>query len=125
MKSNHIQLELLKVPRSVRQFSPQTCELFRLMMIEIRKNLKSSQHMNSAKFTWEKYHSNGVHSIPEAWDFHLNKPRPEYEEVGRCPASSLVVRPRSEGEAIMVRHRESGEEFWFHGFPEYAIPKTT
>ena len=70
--------------------------------------------MNSAKFTWEKYAAQVGFSLWECWDMTTNRPKPEFEEVGRCSAKTLVVRPRDAGEGVMLRHRESGDEFWLH-----------
>ena len=70
--------------------------------------------MNSAKFTWEKYCSNVGYTPWESWDASTDSPTSAYEELGRCLASSLYVRPRDIGEAVMLRHKESGDEFWMH-----------
>ena len=77
--------------------------------------------MNSAKFTWDKYCSQVGFSLFEVWDATTNRPKPEFEEIGRCPASSLVVRPRNEGEGVMLRHKDSGDEFWLHALSDKAM----
>lgn len=77
--------------------------------------------MNSAKFTWEKYCSQVGFSLCEAWDLETNRPKPGFTELGRCLASSLVVRPRDEGEAVMLRHDETGDEFWLHALSDAAM----
>lgn len=74
--------------------------------------------MNSAKFTWEKYCSQMGYCGPEAWNVLTNKPMPGYTEVGRCSASSLRVRPRTEGVAVMLRNDDTLEEFWLHALED-------
>lgn len=70
--------------------------------------------MNSSKFTWEKYIGNSGYSSSEVWNFRTNRPQTIVEEIGRCSASSLMVRPRQNGEAVMLRVKETNEEFWMH-----------
>lgn len=74
--------------------------------------------MNAVQFTWEKYISKVGFSLVEVWDSDNNKPLPGFVEIGRCKASSLVVRPRDTGSAVMLEHTESGDQFWLHNYTE-------
>lgn len=77
--------------------------------------------MNSAKFTWEKYCSKVGFSNGECWDFYINRPKAGFKEIGRCDASKLMVRPRTEGFAVMLEHEESGDTFWIHVLSDEAM----
>ena len=74
--------------------------------------------MNSARFTFDNYASTVGYSLCEAWDLRTNRPASKFEEIGRCPASSLVVRPREKGDAVMLRCIETGDEFWIHALSD-------
>lgn len=41
---------------------------------------------------------------------------PEYREIGRVPSIQCRCRPRELFDAVLIRHVESGEEFWLHVF---------
>ncbi len=77
--------------------------------------------MNSAKFTWEKYIGRVGFALTEVWNLKTNRALPGFTELGRCAASSLPVRPRSQGEAVMLLCEETGEEFWLHAFSDELI----
>ncbi len=67
------------------------------------------------KFTWEKFGSKAGYSQSDVFETYPEfKLRSDLEVVGYCIASRLVVRPRTEGWAVMVRFPETGDEAWFH-----------
>lgn len=42
--------------------------------------------------------------------------RPEFREIGRVPSIECRCRPRELFDAVLIRHIESGDEFWLHVF---------
>lgn len=78
------------------------------------------EKLDSTVFTWDNYCGTMGYSLVDMYDTRVDKRQEKlvfnekYTCLGWCHATSLSVRPRTNGYAVMLWHKQDKVETWCH-----------
>jgi hypothetical protein len=70
--------------------------------------------ISSSQFTIDNYGPFNGYSGFEAFDHLNNKTKTGFKEIGRCNSKNLKLRPKLNGEAVMIFDENEKINFWIH-----------